>query len=141
MADLLTPDRVLIGGDETPEGQRAIACLAEVYKFWVPEDRIVTTNTWSSELSKLAANAFLAQRVSSINAMAAICEATGANVTELSQVSGTPFSPPTSPRAREPEPCESITGSRRYLCGHRSRVRYLPHPRRLGATAESVPSF
>lgn len=88
VADLLTPDRVLIGGDETPEGQRAIACLAEVYKFWVPEDRIVTTNTWSSELSKLAANAFLAQRVSSINAMAAICEATGANVTELSQAIG-----------------------------------------------------
>jgi len=86
--DLLNPDRVLIGGDETPAGQAAIAKLSAVYEHWVPKDRIVTTNTWSSELSKLAANAFLAQRVSSINAMSAICEATGANVKELSNAIG-----------------------------------------------------
>lgn len=86
--DLLTPDRVLIGGDETPAGQAAIATLSSVYEMWVPKANIVTTNTWSSELSKLAANAFLAQRVSSINAMSAICEATGANVKELSNAIG-----------------------------------------------------
>lgn len=86
--DLLNPDRVLIGGDETPGGQKAIAKLSSLYEHWVPKDRIVTTNTWSSELSKLAANAFLAQRVSSINAMSAICEATGANVKELSNAIG-----------------------------------------------------
>lgn len=86
--DLLAPDRVLIGGDETPGGQTAIDALASVYELWVPSEKIVTTNTWSSELSKLAANAFLAQRVSSINAMAAICEATGANVQELGKAIG-----------------------------------------------------
>ena len=59
--DLLSPDRVLIGGEETAEGQMAVDALASVYKQWVPEDRIITMNTWSSELSKLAANAFLAQ--------------------------------------------------------------------------------
>jgi UDPglucose 6-dehydrogenase len=74
---------VLIGGDPTPEGDAAVATLSSVYEYWVPKDRIVTTNTWSSELSKLAANAFLAQRVSSINAMSAICEATGADVGTL----------------------------------------------------------
>jgi len=86
--DLLNPDRVLIGGDPSPEGQAAIATVSAVYEFWVSKDRIVTTNTWSSELSKLAANAFLAQRVSSINAMSAICEATGANVKELANAIG-----------------------------------------------------
>jgi UDPglucose 6-dehydrogenase len=75
--DLLNPDRVLIGGDETFEGSKATSALSALYEFWVPKDRILITNTWSSELSKLAANAFLAQRVSSINAMSAICEATG----------------------------------------------------------------
>jgi len=87
--DLLNPDRVLIGGDESPDGQAAIAKLSAVYEFWVPKKNIVTTNTWSSELSKLAANAFLAQRVSSINAMSAICEATGANVQEIATAIGT----------------------------------------------------
>ena len=82
--DLLNPDRVLIGGAQTEAGQAAVAKLSSVYEFWVPKERILTTNTWSSELSKLAANAFLAQRVSSINAMSAICEATGADVSEVS---------------------------------------------------------
>jgi UDPglucose 6-dehydrogenase len=86
--DLLNPDRVLIGGDPTPEGDKAVAALSAVYEYWVPKERIVTTNTWSSELSKLAANAFLAQRVSSINAMSAICEATGADVGELANAIG-----------------------------------------------------
>lgn len=86
--DLLNPDRVLIGGDETFEGSKATATLSSVYEFWVPKEKILITNTWSSELSKLAANAFLAQRVSSINAMSAICEATGANVQELSKAIG-----------------------------------------------------
>ena len=87
--DLLNPDRVLIGGEETAEGQAAIAAVSRLYEHWVPKERIVTTNTWSSELSKLAANAFLAQRVSSINAMSAICEATGANVKEIATAIGT----------------------------------------------------
>ncbi|KAF7803057.1 UDP-glucose 6-dehydrogenase 1 [Senna tora] len=87
--DLFKPDRVLIGGRETPEGQKAIQALKDVYAHWVPEDRILTTNLWSAELSKLAANAFLAQRISSVNAMSALCEATGANVKQVSFAVGT----------------------------------------------------
>ena len=86
--DLLNPDRVLIGGDSTPEGQKAIDCLVEVYSNWVPNDRILKTNVWSSELSKLIANAFLAQRVSSINAVSELCEKTGANVNEVAKAIG-----------------------------------------------------
>merc|ERR1711915_135723 len=86
--DLLKPDRVLIGGEETDGGKEAIAALANVYKNWVPQERIITMNTWSSELSKLAANAFLAQRISSINTMSAVCEATGADVSEVAQAIG-----------------------------------------------------
>ncbi|KAK7330308.1 hypothetical protein VNO77_24498 [Canavalia gladiata] len=84
--DLLKPDRVLIGGNEEPEGQKAILKLKSVYANWVPEDRIITTNLWSAELSKLADNAFMAQRISSINAMSALCEATGAEVSQVSNV-------------------------------------------------------
>ena len=86
--DLLQPDRILIGGDTTEEGQKAIQALVDVYANWVPEDRILTTNVWSSELSKLTANAFLAQRISSINAMSEICEKTGANVNEVAKAIG-----------------------------------------------------
>jgi len=82
--DLLDPDRVLIGG----ESQKAIDALCEVYAHWIPRDRILTTNLWSSELSKLTANAFLAQRVSSINAMSALCEATGADIDEVARAIG-----------------------------------------------------
>lgn len=87
--DLLAPDRVLIGGAETPEGQAAIQTLVEVYARWVPREKILTTNVWSSELSKLTANAFLAQRISSINAISALCEATEANVDEVATAIGT----------------------------------------------------
>ncbi|KAI8017978.1 UDP-glucose 6-dehydrogenase 1 [Camellia lanceoleosa] len=87
--DLLHPDRVLIGGRDTPEGQKAIQALKAVYSNWVPEERILCTNLWSAELSKLAANAFLAQRISSVNAMSALCEATGADVTQVSYAVGT----------------------------------------------------
>ncbi|MDA8743718.1 UDP-glucose 6-dehydrogenase [Rubripirellula amarantea] len=83
--DLLKPDRVLIGG----ESQEAIDKLCDVYAKWIPRDRILTTNLWSSELSKLTANAFLAQRVSSINAISALCEATGADVDEVARAIGT----------------------------------------------------
>ncbi|WP_298395812.1 UDP-glucose 6-dehydrogenase [Flavobacterium sp.] len=86
--DLLAPDRVLIGGDTDEEGQKAIQALVDVYANWVPKDRILTTNVWSSELSKLTANAFLAQRVSSINAMSELCEKTGANVNEVARAIG-----------------------------------------------------
>ena len=86
--DLLHPDRVLIGGDQTDEGRVAIDALAEVYSHWVPKEQIVTMNTWSSELSKLAANAFLAQRISSINSLSAICEASGADVSEVALAVG-----------------------------------------------------
>jgi len=88
VADLLHPDRVLIGGDSTPEGQNAIDALVAVYANWVSKDRILTTNVWSSELSKLTANAFLAQRVSSINALSELCEKTGANVSEVAKAIG-----------------------------------------------------
>ena len=83
--DMLNPDRVLIGG----ESLEAVERLAEVYGRWIPRDRILTTNLWSSELSKLTANAFLAQRVSSINAISALCEATGADVDEVARAIGT----------------------------------------------------
>jgi UDPglucose 6-dehydrogenase len=86
--DLLTPDRVLIGGDTTKEGQIAIEALADVYSNWVPKEKILKTNVWSSELSKLTANAFLAQRVSSINAISELCEKTGADVNEVAKAIG-----------------------------------------------------
>jgi len=86
--DLLDPDRVLIGGERTPEGERAVARLADVYAQWVPRERILTTSVWSSELSKLAANAILAQRISSINSISAICEATGADIEEVARAVG-----------------------------------------------------
>ena len=88
ITDLTHPDRVLIGGDQTPEGQQAIQALVDVYATWVPKAQILTTNIWSSELSKLVANAFLAQRVSSINAISELCEATQANVEEVSKAIG-----------------------------------------------------
>ncbi|KAK1624414.1 nucleotide sugar dehydrogenase [Colletotrichum phormii] len=81
--DLLHPDRVLIGADTTPSGHRAAEALASVYAAWVPRSRILTTNVWSSELAKLVANAMLAQRISSINSISAICERTGADVDEV----------------------------------------------------------
>ncbi|QEE49456.1 UDP-glucose 6-dehydrogenase [Flavobacterium alkalisoli] len=86
--DLLSPDRVLIGGDLDEEGQVAIQALVDIYANWVDRDKILTTNVWSSELSKLTANAFLAQRVSSINAMSELCEKTGANVNEVAKAIG-----------------------------------------------------
>jgi UDPglucose 6-dehydrogenase len=88
IVDLNHPDRVLIGGERTVEGQKAVETLASVYARWVPRDRIITTNLWSSELSKLVANAFLAQRISSINAVSALCEATGADVDEVAHAIG-----------------------------------------------------
>ena len=87
--DLQQPSRVLIGGEETGAGRAAVAQLAAVYAAWVPRERIVTTNLWSSELSKLVANAFLAQRISSINSISALCEATGADVDEVAKAIGT----------------------------------------------------
>ena len=89
IADLEAPDRVLIGGGQDEEGRAAINKLVDVYAEWVPRDRILTSNLWSSELSKLTANAFLAQRISSINAISALCEETGANVDEVAHSIGT----------------------------------------------------
>ena len=86
--DLLNPDRVLIGGDTSEEGQIAIQKLVSIYSNWVPTAQILTTNLWSSELSKLTANAFLAQRISSINAMSELCEKTGADVNEVAKAIG-----------------------------------------------------
>ncbi len=87
--DLDAPDRVLIGGDNTPEGKVAVQALVDIYANWVPKDRILTTNVWSSELSKLTANAFLAQRVSSINSLTEICEQTEADINEVAKAIGT----------------------------------------------------
>lgn len=88
VSDLLSPDRILIGGDTTPEGEQAIQSLVAVYANWVAPEKILTTNVWSSELSKLTANAFLAQRISSINAMSELCEQTGADVNEVARAIG-----------------------------------------------------
>lgn len=89
VTDLENPDRILIGGDPSESGQEAIEALVSVYANWVDRERIITTNLWSSELSKLVANAFLAQRISSINSISALCEATGANVNEVARAIGT----------------------------------------------------
>jgi len=86
--DLLHADRILIGGEETPSGQEAKDALSAIYERWIPKDRILQTNVWSSELSKLVANAFLAQRVSSINAISALCEKTDANISEVAKAIG-----------------------------------------------------
>lgn len=86
--DLLDPDRVLIGSRETPEGLKARQEIVEIYANWVPEDRILTSNVWSAELSKLVANAFLAQRISSINSISALCEKTDASVQEVARAVG-----------------------------------------------------
>ena len=86
--DLLHADRVLIGGEETPAGQEAKDILSSIYEHWLPKDRILQTNVWSSELSKLVANAFLAQRVSSINSISALCEKTDANIEEVARAIG-----------------------------------------------------
>merc|ERR1712038_431377 len=88
MKDLSKPDRVLIGGQTTAEGVAAASVLADIYSNWVPRERILTTNLWSSELSKLVANAMLAQRVSSMNAISQLCEKTGADVSEVSRAIG-----------------------------------------------------
>lgn len=88
IADLEAPDRVLIGGAQTPDGLKAAETLASVYANWIPRERVLTTNLWSSECSKLVANAFLAQRVSSINSISALCESTGADVSEISRAVG-----------------------------------------------------
>jgi len=89
VSDLLRPDRVLIGGDQTHEGLEAIEALTDIYAHWVPRERIIQTRLWSSELSKLVANAFLAQRISSINSISALCEATDADVDEVAHAIGT----------------------------------------------------
>lgn len=86
--DLIEPDRVLIGGPQTESGFAAINEVVDIYAAWVAREKILTTNVWSAELTKLAANAFLAQRVSSINAIAGLCEATGADVDEVAKVVG-----------------------------------------------------
>ncbi|WVF68339.1 hypothetical protein IAT40_003104 [Kwoniella sp. CBS 6097] len=88
IADLFKPDRVLIGSLQTEQGKDACEALKNVYANWVPKDQILTVGLWSSELSKLAANAMLAQRISSVNALSAICEATGANIDEVAYAVG-----------------------------------------------------
>ena len=86
--DLFKSDRVLIGGDPSKTGQEAVQALVDIYTNWIPKEKILTTNVWSSELSKLASNAMLAQRISSINSLSALCEKTGANIEELSKAIG-----------------------------------------------------
>ena len=86
--DLFKSDRVLVGGDPTPTGQDAVAALVSIYLNWIPREKILTTNVWSSELSKLASNAMLAQRISSINSLSALCEKTGASIQEVSRAVG-----------------------------------------------------
>jgi UDPglucose 6-dehydrogenase len=86
--DMENPSRVLVGGRTSPSGRAAVQAIVDIYASWVPRERIITTNLWSSELSKLVANAFLAQRVSSINAISALCEKTGANVQDVARAIG-----------------------------------------------------
>ncbi len=86
--NLYKSDRVLIGGENTVSGKEAVNALVEIYKNWIPESKILKTNVWSSELAKLASNAMLAQRISSINSFSAICEKTGASIQEISKAIG-----------------------------------------------------
>ena len=86
--DLFKSDRVLIGGDDSESGQNAVKALVDIYANWIPKEKILTTNVWSSELAKLASNAMLAQRISSINSLSGLCEKTGANIDELSKAIG-----------------------------------------------------
>tara|TARA_B110000037_G_scaffold218285_1_gene280995 strand:- start:865 stop:2214 length:1350 start_codon:yes stop_codon:yes gene_type:complete len=86
--DLFKSDRVLIGGDQTETGQKAVQALVDIYANWIPREKILTTNVWSSELAKLASNAMLAQRISSINSLSALCKKTGANINQLSKAIG-----------------------------------------------------
>ena len=86
--DLFKSDRVLIGGDKTVTGQSAVNLLVDIYSNWIPREKIITTNIWSAELSKLASNAMLAQRISSINSLSALCEKTGADINEVSKAIG-----------------------------------------------------
>jgi UDPglucose 6-dehydrogenase len=86
--DLFKSDRVLIGSKQTKSGLEACQALVDIYAKWIPKEKILTTNVWSSEMSKLTANAFLAQRISSINAISALCEATEANVDEVAAAIG-----------------------------------------------------
>ena len=86
--DLFKSDRVLIGGQQTTSGKIAISALVDIYSNWIPREKIYTTNVWSAELSKLVANAFLAQRISSINSISALCEETGADVNEVATAIG-----------------------------------------------------
>ncbi len=88
VADLEKPDRVLIGSMVTPEGHDALEELVKVYSHWVPREKILTTNVWSSEMSKLVSNAMLAQRISSVNSISALCEKTGADISEVSRAVG-----------------------------------------------------
>ena len=88
ISDMKSPDRVLIGGDESESGQNAVKALVDIYLNWIPKEKILTTNVWSSELTKLASNAMLAQRISSINSLSALCEKTGADIEELSKAIG-----------------------------------------------------
>jgi UDPglucose 6-dehydrogenase len=88
MEDLFKSDRVLVGSLQTKEGIEAADTLVDIYANWIPKEKILTTNVWSSELSKLTSNAFLAQRISSINAISALCEATGADVEEVATAVG-----------------------------------------------------
>ena len=86
--DLFKSDRVLIGGEKTNSGQKAVKALVDIYANWIPQEKILTTNVWSSELAKLSSNAMLAQRISSINSLSALCEKTGADISELSKAIG-----------------------------------------------------
>ena len=86
--DLKNPDRILIGGQETEQGKKAVQTLSSIYEHWVPKHKIITQRLWSSELSKLTANAFLAQRISSINALSALCEKSGADIDEIAMSIG-----------------------------------------------------
>ena len=86
--DLFKSDRILVGGDDTKTGKAAVAALVSIYSNWIPKEKILTTNVWSSELSKLASNAMLAQRISSINSLSALCEKSGADIEEVSKAIG-----------------------------------------------------
>lgn len=88
VADMQSPDRVLIGAQDTPAGIKARDVIVEIYANWVPREKIITSNVWSAELSKLVANAFLAQRISSINSISALCEKTEADVAEVARSIG-----------------------------------------------------
>jgi len=137
LVDLASPDVVLIGGEDTPTGRAAVAALSSVYAHWVPMRNIKTSGVWSAELAKLTANAFLAQRIASMNAISAVCEASDAEVGEVAKAIGTD-SRIGSKHLQVLRPCVRTHVRARARADHRVGMAWRAHRRALGLVARAI---